>query len=181
MDSPHRVVVSVPFWRVVGLMAVACIAMVVGAVWIPEGLVDAGLLDHDAAGLVVVGALIGGLVLIIGGFLWAATRAGADGVPQIPGTVLATVEVSTEGYAVDGAVVAWGEVAEVVVVDGRPDGMATSATPHHIEGAAIRRQSGVVLVVHSDGAVRALSPVSREAGAAIAAELVAALEASRSA
>ena len=181
MHSQHRVVVSVPFWRVVGLMALACIAVVLGAVWIPVALTDAGVVPHDAAGMIMMSALIGGVGLLIGGFVWAATRAGADGMAQLPGTVVAVVQVSAEGYAVDGAWVSWDQVAAVVLVDGRPDGMAASAIPHHVEGAAIRRQAGVVVVVHADGTERALSPVSRQAGAALAADLGAALEASRSA
>jgi hypothetical protein len=180
MSAPHHVVVSVPFWRVIAVLTVACLAVVLGSLWLPDGLVRLGLLSREVAVVVILGCLLGGTLAVISGLVWASKRAGPPGMPQLPGTVLAEVRVSAEGFSVDDAVVPWSQVAEIHWIRGRPGGSAASAIPHTVGDAAVRRQSGAVVVVSRDGAERVLAPTSLAAGDALAVDLQAALQAYRS-
>lgn len=156
-------------------MTAAVLLMAPACVYGGVALEKAGILSHETVPFVILGCLVLGTVALIQGLMWASRRAGKGHGPQMPGTRTAELRITAEG--IEGPTpVSWDQLAEVVHIPGAVTGYAAAAIPQNVAGVPIRRTVGAVILVLKDTTEVVLSPLSADAGAALAQDLAAGLE-----
>ncbi len=175
MPAHHDVITHAPFWGPVAAMTAAVLLMVPACVFGPAALGDAGILPRDIVPFVMIGCIVLGTLALIQGLVWSSARAGKGHGPQLPGTKTAKLRITAAG--IEGPKpVFWDQLAEVVHIPGAVTVSAAAAIPQSIGGVPIRRNVGAVILVLQDNTEVVLSPLSADAGAALAQDLAARLE-----
>jgi hypothetical protein len=178
MSQTHHVVTHSPFWGPVFALTAIIVVMVPGLVFGAEALIESGAVSQDAGFALILGGVIGGTLALIGGFVGLSVHAGRGHGPQIPGTRTAEVRIVASGVAVPSPI-SWAQIVEVVHIPGAVTASAAAAIPHDVAGVPIRRSVGAVVLVLRTGEEVVLSPLSADAGLALADDLQAGLARAR--